>query len=263
MLQTPQFRRASPHTTILARTLTTNHNVLGPLCAFARARALSLSLSRCVCVCVCVCRTPGCNFSRLDGGSDTMQDCHRHRSDGAAAIRPFTGPDKPIFTYRQISVLLEGADLDDPALSKLMVETDDRGNPVAAGRMDWRKPGASQWYADFVIGLHTANDSNFNGVFIDGASSENAIENAIPPDSLTDFRAACSVSGRWLRASSLRQSISAPIVPISLSRPVQVRIPRKLITTLPPRLLRRHHCRRRHCHDAARPDRVKPDVLRR
>ena len=43
-------------------------------------------------------------------------------------------PAKPIFTYRQISVELEGVDLS--TIGGLMVTADDKGNPIKAGRLE-------------------------------------------------------------------------------------------------------------------------------
>jgi hypothetical protein len=87
--------------------------------------------------------TPGCRFA-FDGGNNTMLECHQHRSRGAAVIKA-SRADIPVFVYRQISVLLEGVDLD--TIAHLLVTHDDRGNPIAPGRLDWRKPEAVDWYA--------------------------------------------------------------------------------------------------------------------
>ena len=108
--------------------------------------------------------TPGCRFP-FDGGKDTMLDCHRHRSKGAALIKA-VDPAKPVFTYRQISATLEGNSPSDPALTPLWLKKDDAGNEIAPGRLDWRLPAAVKWYTDSVVGLHTAADPNFDGVFI-------------------------------------------------------------------------------------------------
>eukprot|EP01051_Picozoa_sp_SAG22_P005002 SAG22_NODE_285_length_12974_cov_2.969087_3_plen_615_part_00 len=110
--------------------------------------------------------SPGCNFPFMNlGGNDTTLGCHKHRSEGAAAIKAVDKA-KPVFVYRQISAKLEGADL--AAIADLMVTHDDRGNPVPPGRLDWRKPAAASWYVDHIIGLHTSADPNADGVFIDG-----------------------------------------------------------------------------------------------
>jgi hypothetical protein len=116
--------------------------------------------------------TPGCRFG-FDNGSDTMLDCHHHRSAGAALIKAVS-PSKPVFTYRQISLILEGNSATDAELVPLWLTHDDAGNSIAAGRLDWRKPSAVIWYTQRVIGNHTAQDENFDGVFIDGpiASSQ-------------------------------------------------------------------------------------------
>ena len=114
--------------------------------------------------------TPGCRFA-FDGGNNTMLECHEHRSRGAAVIKA-SRADTPVFVYRQISVLLEGVDLD--TIAPLLVHHDDRGNAIAPGRLDWRQPEAVDWYVNNVIGRHTADDPAYDGVFIDGplASSE-------------------------------------------------------------------------------------------
>jgi hypothetical protein len=116
--------------------------------------------------------TPGCRFA-FDNGTDTMLDCHRHRSQGAALVKA-VAPSKPVFTYRQISLVLEGNDPAAPELQPLWLTKDDKGNAIAPGRLDWRKPAAVQWYTDNVIGVHTAADPHFDGVFVDGplASSQ-------------------------------------------------------------------------------------------
>ncbi len=110
--------------------------------------------------------TPGCRFA-FDNGTDTMLDCHRHRSDGAKRIKAID-PTKPVFTYRQISATLEGNSPNAPALVPLWLKQDDRGNPIAPGRLDWRLPAAVKWYTNEVIGLHTATDANSSGIFIEG-----------------------------------------------------------------------------------------------
>ena len=68
--------------------------------------------------------------------------------------------------YRQISALLEGANLTE--IAHLLVHYDDNNNPVAPGKLDWRAPAAVNWYLDTVLGDHTATDPNADGVFIDG-----------------------------------------------------------------------------------------------
>jgi len=115
--------------------------------------------------------TPGCRYP-FDNGTDTMLDCHAHRSHGAALVKA-AKKSTVVFTYRQISAYLEGNSVDDPALMPLWLKKDDAGNAVKE-TLDWRKPEAVKWYVDNVIGEHTAADKNFNGIFIDGpiASSQ-------------------------------------------------------------------------------------------
>ena len=90
---------------------------------------------------------PGCRFP-FDGGNDTTMECHQHRSLGAAVIKAASAT-TPVFVYRQISALLEGVDL--TSIAHLLVDRDDRGNVVAPGRLDWRKPEAVDWCAISLI----------------------------------------------------------------------------------------------------------------
>eukprot|EP00729_Bicosta_minor_P010779 gene10779-471_t len=119
--------------------------------------------------------TPGCDFFNTDpaGANNTMAECHAHRSAGAARIKAVS-PKKPVFVYRQISAVLEGCNVTDLAERGLFIKHDDRGQPWAPGILDWRLPEAQQWYVDNVVGLDTATDPNFDGIFIDGplASSQ-------------------------------------------------------------------------------------------
>ena len=110
--------------------------------------------------------TPGCDFP-FTGGNDTMLDCHLHRSQGAARIKAVDSQ-KPVFVYRQISAVLEGANVSALSEAGLFITHDDRGNAVAPGILDWRLSAAQDWYVDHVFGDHTAVDTNFDGVFMDG-----------------------------------------------------------------------------------------------
>ena len=57
--------------------------------------------------------TPGCRFL-FDNGSDTMRDCHRHRSEGAALIKSIA-PSKPVF-----SALFDCVSVDFPSISSIL-----------------------------------------------------------------------------------------------------------------------------------------------
>ena len=58
----------------------------------------------------------------------------------------------PVFVYRQISPMLEGANMTELARQGFVVAADERGNPMGRGHFDWRVPAARQWYLDNIIG---------------------------------------------------------------------------------------------------------------
>jgi hypothetical protein len=64
--------------------------------------------------------TPGCDFP-FGGGTNTMLECHIHRSEGAARIKAIDSK-KPVFVYRQISAVLEGANVTELAEAGLFIK---------------------------------------------------------------------------------------------------------------------------------------------